>query len=628
VVLLIALLQGSLYIVLVPPWQHYDEPTHFEYAWLVANDRWLPEMSDAQPAIRREIQASMIEHAFFRNLYRPPAFSDADLPWLGFTQLVHPPIYYLIVGTVLLPFRQLDVVSQLYIARSVSLLLMLGVVAVAFAIVRELTPADHWLRWAVPLALIALPPAVDVMTAVNNDVGATLVFSLVVWAAVRMIRRGVTFWRLVWVFGCGMLAVQTKNTAAFALPFALLATLIAFWHQRRWAWRWLVVVCAGLVSGVVLVLFSWGDAQFWYRPEYRPQQYAPNRALVAEAPHGQAALRLEAAPGSPSGQVLHPLSNLETARIAGKTITIGGWIWANQPVSSATLGIGVGRNTSNLPLLFAQPITVTTTPTFVALQYQVPAEAITVRYELDIGQPTAEQGPITVYLDGAILAVGAYPVQVVPTFDNSNAASGMWDTQPFRNVLRNPSAEATWPYLKPWIDEQITNYAKRSPAQALAALFDLERIFPILRDALIVDFLRTLVGGFGWGQITFAGTWWITLVQVWLVACAVGGLRWLFRRETPADLRLVGLFLALIITVTWLNTLLRPLPLLHGLYVYPVARYALPAIVPVLLGVVAGWWWLWPARMRRFALLGGVGMLLFLNLASFVLITSYFRLPS
>jgi len=33
-ILVLALANGLLYLVLVPPWQHYDEPTHFEYAWL------------------------------------------------------------------------------------------------------------------------------------------------------------------------------------------------------------------------------------------------------------------------------------------------------------------------------------------------------------------------------------------------------------------------------------------------------------------------------------------------------------------------------------------------------------------------------------------------------------------
>ena len=33
----LALCHGLLYMLILPPWQHYDEPPHFEYAWLIAD---------------------------------------------------------------------------------------------------------------------------------------------------------------------------------------------------------------------------------------------------------------------------------------------------------------------------------------------------------------------------------------------------------------------------------------------------------------------------------------------------------------------------------------------------------------------------------------------------------------
>ena len=33
----LSFIRGLLYVSLVPPWGHYDEPTHFEYVWLIAN---------------------------------------------------------------------------------------------------------------------------------------------------------------------------------------------------------------------------------------------------------------------------------------------------------------------------------------------------------------------------------------------------------------------------------------------------------------------------------------------------------------------------------------------------------------------------------------------------------------
>ena len=42
--LVLALLRGLVYLALLPPWQHYDEPTHFEYVQLIAERKKLPQL--------------------------------------------------------------------------------------------------------------------------------------------------------------------------------------------------------------------------------------------------------------------------------------------------------------------------------------------------------------------------------------------------------------------------------------------------------------------------------------------------------------------------------------------------------------------------------------------------------
>ena len=262
-VLLIALCQGALYLALLPPWQHYDEPTHFEYAWLSANRALLPQTSDTDRAMRRELAASMLEQQFYWNLAQPTLFDDKKPVDVGVSELGHPPGYYLLVGLPLRLVRHLDMVSQLYVARSVSVLLLLVSIAATAGLMRELTPPGHDLRWAVPLALALLPTFVDLMTAVNNDVGAVAVFSIFVWGAARTIRRGLNWRRIVWLFATAALAAFVKNTAAVALALAPLAVLVAFWLRRGWRWRWLFAGVAGCILLAVPLLFSWGDAAFW-----------------------------------------------------------------------------------------------------------------------------------------------------------------------------------------------------------------------------------------------------------------------------------------------------------------------------------------------------------------------------
>src|SRR5689334_15906605 len=55
-----------VYAWVVPPWQHYDEPTHFEYAALIRELGRVPTFDERLPALRRAIGASMIETGFFQ----------------------------------------------------------------------------------------------------------------------------------------------------------------------------------------------------------------------------------------------------------------------------------------------------------------------------------------------------------------------------------------------------------------------------------------------------------------------------------------------------------------------------------------------------------------------------------
>src|SRR4051794_38397252 len=79
IVLIVAFLQGLLYLLLLPPWQHYDEPTHFEYAWLIANQSGFPFSipHEVNQDMRREVAASMMQHNFYWNLPQPDLLTDS-----------------------------------------------------------------------------------------------------------------------------------------------------------------------------------------------------------------------------------------------------------------------------------------------------------------------------------------------------------------------------------------------------------------------------------------------------------------------------------------------------------------------------------------------------------------------
>src|SRR6478672_3398082 len=68
------------YVWLVPAWQHYDEPTHFEYAALIRELGRLPLTDEQIPTLRRAIAASMIEVGFYSNRAAPLTPPNLDSP--------------------------------------------------------------------------------------------------------------------------------------------------------------------------------------------------------------------------------------------------------------------------------------------------------------------------------------------------------------------------------------------------------------------------------------------------------------------------------------------------------------------------------------------------------------------
>jgi hypothetical protein len=57
-ILAIGLVHALLYVYLVPPWQHYDEPNHFEIVWLTAKLGRHPKEEDIDPQLSRSVVQS------------------------------------------------------------------------------------------------------------------------------------------------------------------------------------------------------------------------------------------------------------------------------------------------------------------------------------------------------------------------------------------------------------------------------------------------------------------------------------------------------------------------------------------------------------------------------------------
>ena len=244
VILALALARGLLYLLLLPPWQHYDEPSHFEYVRLIAERGKLRQIGDYDLAMRRQITSSMLAFNFWQGSEaRPLTSSLARHPASGSASCI---THHCIICC--WPDRSCwwpTAASKrgLYLARLGSVLLNLVVVASAYGLVAELFPSRRWLPAAVAGFITLLPPFTDLMSSVNNDTAAAAAASLLLWASIRLLHHGATWRRVAVVLVLAAVCLMVKSTAG-AAAIAVLGVLLAawLWRQRRsWLWRGLAL---------------------------------------------------------------------------------------------------------------------------------------------------------------------------------------------------------------------------------------------------------------------------------------------------------------------------------------------------------------------------------------------------
>jgi len=255
--LALGLLHGLIYVFLVPPWQHYDEPGHFLYAALVA--RGGPAAPD-DTALSREVADSLFRQGFWPDGFRPDLLGAGPVP-VGSEQRVHPPLYYVLAAG---PIRLLDglaVERQLFAARLLSLALYGVALLAAWRIALTVLPDEP--AAVVPLALLfGLTPAfADVMTAVNNDVLANACLVVALLGCALLLRDGPRPAGLALALLGLVAACMAKRTAVVGVVPVALAV---FWSLRRaplpW-WGYLAAGAGALGLGALLGLrLEWGEA--------------------------------------------------------------------------------------------------------------------------------------------------------------------------------------------------------------------------------------------------------------------------------------------------------------------------------------------------------------------------------
>ncbi len=266
-------LQGCLYVFAVPPWQHPDEPTHFEHARLTADLGRLPAPNEVSLPLRSQITESMLRHNFWRGITQPP-LNDQTLstPYsspLGIYTQSQPRLYYAVAAVWLAPWLGQPVDAQVYALRLLSVLLGAAVVTCAYVSARWLLPGHPYAALSAAAFIAFLPGFADIMSSVNNDALVNVLGALFFMLAALLVTH-----RSRWSAALGVLllmgltlagAVATKATGlslVAAVPLGLLAMFVArvvLLSAGRRILRMAVLALACAVLAMAVVLFVMGQ---------------------------------------------------------------------------------------------------------------------------------------------------------------------------------------------------------------------------------------------------------------------------------------------------------------------------------------------------------------------------------
>ena len=614
VIMTVGLIHGLIYIFIIPPWQHYDEPGHFEYTWIIANNDEFPQKGDFDNQIRSEILESLKRNNFFEHQNMKESLNNVEMMdpvWIGITQVGDPPLYYLLNS---LPLRLIDYQSveiQLFSTRFISLSLYLSILITAIYFAKEIFSPGHPGRILFPLSLCLIPSFADHMTALNNDVAAVLVNSLIILSGVRILKQGINLKDSLLLIFLGGLVYFVKASIWFSV-FLIIFVFIASLGKK--IQRIIIVVSVFVFIISFAVIFQFGDAAFWYK---NSKQFTPTSVSFDD----RNVLNLSNNQNNRNSSLIQIIPPNNYDALAGKVVTFGGKVWGTKDIQFSPFSIIALTNANETNYIHGEEIVISSSSQLSANQVQLP-EKINLLYLV-----LRNTGDEEVFFQDPFLVLGNNTINLEPDNIGSNITDEEWNSIDYHNFIRNASASRKWINFRPgFVDimERIDPRLSDASNKMIYSL-DLEGTFWYLKASAARVF-RTFWALFGWGNIYLDGSKPYRLLLFFTFLSMAISLYVYLTKKTKKNYRLVSwlsLFVVFSAGFAWFTGISMNSLFLNAYL--PVARFIYPAIFPILLVVVYGWANIMSHKNYGFvALMVYLLFFIYLDIISIITIIGYF----
>lgn len=250
VLVALALLEGIGWAVATAPLEGPDESAHVSYVQNLAERGKAPSFNSGDGNESTEV-ANALEWGTLRAAVGLPSIKPSATPadeqaWHVQEKLLppsarknaggpnavakNPPLYYLWESLGYRAARGLPIFDLLFVLRLFNVLLFAGTVIFAWLAASELV--TDYRRTAIT-AFVALQPMLAFLGGVvNPDSLLAMLWTAFMFAGLRLILRGLSFWRVTGLIATVVASVLTQGRGLPLIPAGLLTLVYVFWRHR------------------------------------------------------------------------------------------------------------------------------------------------------------------------------------------------------------------------------------------------------------------------------------------------------------------------------------------------------------------------------------------------------------